>query len=484
MEMNGHKSRVSILTALLCVSGCMVGPDYQKPEVQVPDEWHHAVRDQFKSGEPDLQTWWELFNDPVLNDLIAQAGQGNIDLKIATARIEEARYLRGIAKSGLFPQLDATGTAQIQRFSEETVPVPPGDDRVTGYYSLGLEAAWELDLWGRIRRSVQSGTAAMEASIEDYRDLLVVLYAEVAINYMELRTLQDRIQLAQQNAEIQRRTLQLTKDRKRFGLAPQLDVSQAELNLSRTESTIPTLRSDLAQTVHRLAVLTGQEPGALRELLREAKPIPSPPDQATVGLPADLLRQRPDLRRAERNLAAQTERIGGAKAEFYPTLYLPGTLSLEAFDAGNLNGGSLAYAFGPRVRWTIFSAGRVRNQIKVEEIRTEQALYAYEQTVLLALEEVENAMVALAEEHDRQDSLAKSVRAARQSVELVKDLYLSGLTDFQNVLSMERSLFEEEDQLAISEGLLSGNMVRLYKGLGGGWSLPPEQFSEDSTPDQ
>jgi NodT family efflux transporter outer membrane factor (OMF) lipoprotein len=460
------------LASALLLGGCAVGPDYSPPETSTPAKWSQDLADTFSDDAGQIQAWWQIFEDPILEDLIIQAGSSNLNLKIAAARIEEAQALRNIARSGYAPQVQAEAAAQYTRTSEATNPfLPPSVERESGFYSVGASAAWELDVWGRVKRSVESATASLEASEEDYRDTLVILYGQVATTYVEARTLQQRIRYAQQNAEAQRETLQLTQNLNSAGLVGDLDVSQAQLNLARTESAIPNFQAGLTATINQLAVLLGQTPGALQSLIETEQPIPSPPDVVAVGLPVDLLRQRPDLRRAERLLAAQTALIGVAQADLYPALSLPGTLSFEALDPGNLNGSSLAYAFGPTLRWNLFSGGRIRSQIKVEEIRTEQALLAYEQTVLLALAEVENNMASFAKEQDRLTMVTDARNAARRSVELVKELYRSGLTHFQNVLDMERSLATEEDNLAASRGFLANDVVALYRALGGGWQL-------------
>jgi len=459
----------------LFLPGCAVGPNYRPPEVTSPGVYQQAVTNNFTTNAVRLQQWWTNFNDPRLESLIQRASTNNLDLKIAAARIQEARALRGVAKSGLVPQVDGTGNAQLTRLNEDT----PGLQDPDGWSaSVGAAAAWELDVWGRVRRGIESATAGYQSTVEDFRDTLVILYAEIGLSYVQVRTLQNRIKYAEDNVLTQKETLQLTEDLNEAGLVGNLDVSQATLNLESTRSAIPTLRAQLTQTINRLGVLLGEPPETLHAELGEVESIPVPPDIINAGLPADLLRQRPDIRSAERNLAAQTALIGVAAAELYPQFFLPGTLSLEALDIGNLSGSSVTYAFGPTMRWTLFSGGRVRNTIKVEEARTEQVLNAYEQSILLALEEAEGAMVAFAQEQDRRGSVLAARNAAAQSVELVKDQYRSGLTQFQNVLDMERSLAQRDDDLAVSRGLLAGNAVRIYRALGGGWDPDdPEPWS-------
>jgi outer membrane protein, multidrug efflux system len=463
------------------LAGCTVGPDYVPPRTQVPDLWDQELSRGLVDGQADLRTWWTALDDAVLDRLIAQATEGNLDIRQAVARIREARANLGIASGELLPGVDAIGSAETSRISKEVAAaVPPPQSRTDTLYAIGVDATWELDFWGRIRRNVESAQASIGASIEDYRDTLVLLYAEVARNYIEMRTLQARIQSALDNVQAQRSALQLTVDRNRAGLAPDLDVRQAELNLATTEAFVPTLRSALAQTINRLAVLLGEYPSELQdELAPTAAPIPQPPEEVMVSLPAELLRQRPDIRSAERELAAQTAQIGVATAALYPQFTLSGSFAFESFSADDwIDWPARSFSFGPAFRWSIFDAGRIRSNIEVQTALTEQALVSYEQTVLGAVEEVENAIAAYVQERDRLESLQRSVVAARESVRLVETLYRTGLTDFQNVLDTQRSQFQQEDALAESEGLVTQNLIEIYRALGGGWAPevaePPE----------
>jgi NodT family efflux transporter outer membrane factor (OMF) lipoprotein len=471
------------ILALGLVTGCAtVGPDYVPPESEMPDAWHQEITKGLSEGEAPLQTWWTIFDDPVLNSLIDRAAEGNLDLRIAFARIQEARALRGVAAGERLPDLDGTGAATRSRVSEEVVPALP--NRTDNFFGIGLDASWEIDVWGRIRRSIESADAGLEASVENYHDVLIVLYADVASTYVEVRTLQERLRLARGNVDLQRQTVQLTKDRFEAEIASLLEVRQAELNLASTESVIPTLNIFLHQAIYRLGVLLGQHPGAFFEEVASPASVPQPPENTTVGLPIDLLRRRPDIRRAERDLASQTARIGVATADLYPRFSLSGTFALEATDLDDLfESGSEAWGLGPAFRWNLFDGGRVRGLIQVEEARTEQALHRYENTVLLALEDVENAMVAYTQESERRDALARSVTASQESVDLVVTLYKTGLTDFQNVLDMQRALFQQQDLFAQSEGDVVNNLIRIYKALGGGWTPEPEPrepIEEDS----
>jgi NodT family efflux transporter outer membrane factor (OMF) lipoprotein len=450
------------------LSGCMsVGPDYDPPETAVPDAWHASVQEEFEAGEPNLQTWWRIFGDETLNGLIERASTNNLDLRTAAARIEQAAALRGVSASRYWPEISAEGAASAVRST--SAQTPAGAERSDALYQAGLSMAWEIDLWGRIRRSVESADASLQASVENYRDILVVLYSDIALNYINARTLQERIRLAENNLEAQSETLELTRNRFDSGLVPALDVSQSKLNFFRTQSLIPPLRQQLVETINRLSVLIGEMPYALQQELEKSGPIPGAKENLVVGVPAELLRQRPDIRRAERELAAQHALIGATKAELYPTLTLPGTLAVQAMDSNPFDSGNTLYSFGPQLRWSVFNGRRIRSQINAEEAATRAALHAYEQTLLLAFEEVEDAMAAYANEKDRIESLEVAADSAKQSVDLVTELYKSGLTDFQNVLTTEQALLEQQDQLAASRGLVSSSLVNIYKALGGGW---------------
>ena len=447
---------------LILLQGCVtVGPEYSTPKLEMQDAWHQAITDDFSDGEASLQTWWTVFDDPILDSLIERAGRGSLKLREAYARITETRAIRGIKESERAPNINVSGGATRGRIDTKH------NSTTVDSIQFGGEASWEIDFWGRISRSVESADAGLEASIEDYRDVLVVLFAEVASNYIEVRKLQNQIQSLQNNIDNQRKSVELTQTRVEAGLSSALDVMQAELNLSRTESMLPSLQMQLVQAMNRIGVLLGKPPGALHSELEQTLPIPNPTQKISIGVPANLLRQRPDVRKAERELAAQTALIGVATADLYPRFSISGSFSLKATDVGSR---TKTFGLGPTVQWNVFSGGKIRNQIKVEDARTEQALARYEQQVLDALEDVENALVAYRRERERLEKLEISVKEAGKSVELVKIQYTSGLTDFQNVLDMEKSLYEQQDRYVESEGITIQNLIRLYKALGGGWT--------------
>jgi NodT family efflux transporter outer membrane factor (OMF) lipoprotein len=486
-------SKTGLVLVFIMVAGCSVGPDYVEPGLStVPDTWNAVATEGVLEGDAPLETWWTVFDDPVLTSLIERSRITNLTLREAVWRVEEARALRGVAAGPRLPQAAASAEAGRSQPSDNG-PLgelaPEGGFEAADLYDLGVGASWEIDLWGRVRRQVEAADAAVEASIEDYRDVLVGLFAEVAVNYITVREQQERLRLANANVTGQENTLELTRDRFDAGLVSGLDVAQAESNLANTRSLIPVLETALELSLNRLAVLLGTTPGALDQELGEPQPIPSQPAEITAGLPADLLRQRPDIRSAERRLAAQTARIGVATADLYPQFSLSGFLGLQATDAGDLfSSDSVNWSIGLPIRWRLFSGGAVRSQIAAEEARTEQLLVTYERAVLVGLEEVENALVGYSNEVERRDRLAESVDATERSLDLVLTQYRAGLTDFQNVLDTQRTLLLRQDDLAASEGEVIKSLVALYRALGGGWNpetaqLPPTPSSSFDTED-
>ena len=455
--------------ALLSLAGCAaVGPDYAPPADNAPVAWHTELRDGLAAEALDprlLARWWTTLDDPLLAGLIEQAVNNNLDLQQAGARVREARARRGVSRAGLFPTLDATGSETRSKGSESS-----GSGATRSFYSLGFDAGWEVDIFGGVRRGVEAADADLAASREDLRDVLVTLTSEVALNYLDTRTFQSRLHVAEVNLAIQQQTYDLIEARYQAGLSDELALQQARYNLESTRAQIPALRSSLEEAKNRLAVLTGRPPGAVHELLAERKPIPVIPPTVAVGVPAETLRQRPDIRRAERNLAAQTARIGVATADLYPKLRLTGSIGLESLKSADLfKSASETWNIGPSASWNIFDAGAIRQNIEVQSAIQEQFLLAYEAALLTALEEVENALTAYAEEQLRRQRLLAAVEAARQAAVLAGYEYNAGLVDFNTVLDAQRSLLSFEDQLSQSDGTVTANLVRLYKALGGGW---------------
>lgn len=461
------------LLANLTLCGCAfsVGPDYEPPSPIDVDRWAHAVESEFGDPSSPMYGWWALLQDQTLTELIERAHRDNLDLDAAVARVRESRALLAIAGSARVPDLTGTGGAERGRGSDGISPAAPPQERTDTLRELGLQSTWELDLWGRVRRSVESASASYEASVEDLRDIVVIVYAQIGANYVLLRTLQERLRLAKANVELQKETLALVEARHRAQLAPLLDVRQAELNLAVTESVVPSIEASIATTLHQLSVLVGEPPNTLSVELGIAQPLPSVPATLVASIPADTIRQRPDIRGAERRLAAQSAQIGVATSDLYPNFFLSGDFGYATAAGSLLQRDYRTWGLGTVFSWNLFNAGRVRNSIAVEEARTEQALVNYEQTILFALQDVEDSLVSFARERERLDALGRSVTAADQADELVTEQYRQGLTNFQNVLDTQRSLFEQQDQYADSQGLVLLNLISAYQAFGGGWDV-------------
>jgi len=469
LDMTETTKLAGVALALL-LAGCAVGPDYRAPEVSAPAAWHSAMKGGLKSVSPEaaqLAQWWSGLDDPQLSRLIEEAAANNLDLKQAQARLREARARRGISAADRFPTLNAGASANRSRSSEE---MGFGGGNVSETWSAQFDASWELDVFGGKRRALESATANLEASQEDLRDVQVSLLAEVALNYVEVRAYQARLAIAQSNLATQSETWQIARWRYEAGLTTQLDEDQARLNLEQTRAQLPTLQTGLEQSKNRLAVLLGRKPGELTEL-ETAAAIPQTPAEVAVGIPADTLRQRPDLRRAERQLAAATAQVGVATAALYPNFSLSGTLGLQALSSTNLlQSSARMFSVVANAGWVLFDAGRIRQNIEVQNALQEQALIRYESAVLGALRDVENALVAYAEEQNRRVALANAVQAAQSAAGLAASQYAAGLIDFQAVLDTQRSLLNLQDQLSQSDAAILSNLARLYKTLGGGWT--------------
>lgn len=483
MTVNRIAPLILLCTALMLpiLNGCaVVGPDYKAPTPEVPEEWNQPEDPALLPTREEIKDWWTVFNDPMLNRLIDEVGKRNLDLRIAVSRVNEARARLGVVAGQQVPVVGFQASSTAQE-GPASMGMPT---TATTRHSVGLDASWEIDLFGRIARSVESATADFQATEEDRIDVMITVYAEMARTYLAVRTYQARLAAADGNIKSQKEALKLTKQRFKFGLATDLDVAQAEQVLANSEAMVPPLRIELARAINTISVLLGKPPATLWDQLSVPKDIPIPPEKVTVGLPADLLRQRPDIRAAERRLAAQTARIGVATADLYPSLSLTGSIGLGG--TGNLfNAGSSFFTFGPSLRWNLFDGGRVRQQIKVEDALTEQAVIIYEKTVLNALNEVENALTAYLEQRVQFEARERSVKASRRAKKLSMQLYKDGLVDYQRVLDAQRVLLDTENQMAEAKGNAAGNLVRLYKALGGGWDPdeikpvpPPEPKKE------
>ena len=463
------------------LAGCAVGPDYQVPKTATPAHWTAPLAAGETNQSSDLAQWWQNFGDTNLNALIATAVQSNLTLHVAEAHVREARAERDQAAGYLWPTVDANGSYSRNRFGRHAFPpVPAGVPLDYNLYSAGFDAAWELDVFGGIRRSVEAANAEIGTADAARHNVLLSLLAEVARNYIEARGYQQRLAITRQNIQVQRDVLDLTKSRYQSGLSSDLDVQQATAILTTTESQVPAFETGFQQSVHHLSVLLGQYPGTLLDVMTAEKPIPGTPPDVPVGLPSDLLQRRPDIQSAERELAAATARIGVAKADLYPVFSLTGVAGFESMSAGNwFNYASRYWTAGPTVQWNLFEAGRTLSNIRVQNSREQQALDTYRQTLLVALEDVENALIAYAKEKVRHESLAQSVSANEQAFEISSQLYKSGLADFLQVLDSERALYESQDAEVQSNQAISEDLVQLYKALGGGWDDAPA--SDQST---
>lgn len=480
------------LCATVLAAGCTVGPKYKRPESKTQD---HFGGDGSATQSVDIARWWTSFNDPTLNSLVDRAVVANLDLRLATARIRESRAQRGVVGSDLWPDVNLGGSYNHSRASENAFSFDAGSFNNGGgtgggtgnpgfgnfaapgqeqdLYQVGFDANWELDVFGRVRRSIEAAEADTAAAVEDRRDVFVTLLAEVARNYVELRSFQRRLAIARDNLKSQQETLDLTRAKLKAQIISELDVTRSEAQVASTASQIPSLEAQRNQAAHRLAVLLGQQPRALLDELlapADAAEIPAGPPDVPPGIPSDVLRRRPDVRRSERELAAATARIGVATADLFPRFSLTGSLGLQSQSFNDLGDySSRFYSIGPSVSWPIFDAGRIRSNINVQNAKQEQALVRYEQSVLTALEDVENALVGYAKEQQKREQLKRAAEANRRSVEMARQLYDRGLTAFLDVLEAQRNLFISQDALVQSEANVSTNLVALYKALGGGW---------------
>ncbi len=460
---------VGFLSAVF-LSGCAVGPNYKRPQTSVANSFANAPTNVVSLDEAALATWWKGLNDARLNRLVDRAITNNHDLRIATANLKEARALRRLTTFDLAPTVQANaGYANSLLSKAAALPGTPRAAREMELYDASFDATWELDLFGRVRRSVQAASAQV-GSVEATRfDMLVSVIAEVARNYFELRGQQNQLAVARKNADVQTETLKITQSRLDGGRGTDFDVSRSRSLLNLTLSTIPPLEAAIQKTIYRIAVLTGQEPTALITELSTPEPLPSTMPALPLGDPAALLRRRPDIRAAERSLAAATAQIGVATGDLFPRVTFIGSVGFQADTFAGLgkNGGD-RWNFGPRITWAALDLGRVQARIKAADARTEAALAFYERTVLTALEETEGALVDFGREQSRQQFLQTSAEASQKAADLAHQRYEGGVTDFLSVLDAERTLLEAQDRLASSQTRTATAFVAVYKALGGG----------------
>ena len=458
---------IAAVAALTAAAGCKVGPDYHPPKEEVPGAFAAAPQN---APPADIERWWESFHDPALSRLISRAVQANLDVRLAEARVREARAQLQADRAGLYPTLDAGASYTHARASANVPGVPTGVPRSTDTHIAQFDAAWEVDIFGGTRRAVESAEDTLQAQDEARRNALITLLSEVALNYVTLRGQQQELAVVERNVAAQQDTLNLTKTKLEAGLATDLDVAQAETQMEAVRAQIPTLRTGAEQAIHRLSVLLDLPPAALEPELAAPGPLPVGPPSVPPGLPSGLLRRRPDVRQAERLIAAATANIGVATADYFPKFSLTGADGLES---GTLNllarRDSNFWSAGPSVTWTIFDFGQIRANIRVQNARQEEALIQYRQAVLQSIEDVEDALVAYAQEQARRETLHAAVQSARHATELSLRLNQAGVVDFLNVLTTQQALYQAENQLAQSEQAVSTDLVALYKALGGGW---------------
>jgi NodT family efflux transporter outer membrane factor (OMF) lipoprotein len=457
-------------------SGCKVGPDYHTPTSLLNDRWTLQEHPRLQGEPTDLSQWWKHFNDPVLDYLIKQTAQQNLTLREAGSRIIEARSRRDAVAGNLFPQSQAaSANFSSSRISPNVAnffafPGVFDPDLSPSNWTVGVGATWEMDFWGRYRRAIESADASLDAACAAYDEARVLLLAEVGQTYVELRTLDNRLELARQNLHSQEQTLGIAQKRQSAGLGTSIDIAQAETNVGQTSATLPLLEILRRQASHRLCLLLGRNPTDLQDEIGFNTPIPHPPHNLAVGIPADLLRRRPDVRRAERELAAQSAKIGIAKSDFYPHISLTGNIGVASADFSNLLRSSSGVGLiSPGFSWNLLNYGRIKNNVDAEHAAFHARCHAYQNAVLKAMQEAEDAQVAYAYGFDRADALHRAADGAAMAVTASEELYRAGTIDFGRVYILQAELLVQQDQLASAKGDIASNLINLFKALGGGW---------------
>ncbi|MGY6277717.1 efflux transporter outer membrane subunit [Methylomonas sp. MgM2] len=465
-----------IVLFILSVSGCAVGPDYERPEMNTPATFAEGKRREFSDQAVEIK-WWQTFGDQQLTALVEQSLAHNYDLKAAQANLREARALYLEVGLDLLPTITSHANYTEQKRSIGSLNNRNFVPRQLNLYNVGFDAFWEVDLFGRVRRNIEASSDEVDAQEASLRDVSISLIAEVARNYFQLRGLQLQMQVAQENVQTQSETLELTRVRAEYGRGTQLDVSRAQSQLDGTRASIPTITVAIEQAIHRLSVLSGQMPKALAEQLSPSAPLPKDPGIIAIGHPDALLRRRPDIRIAERQLAAATARIGVATADLFPRVTFVGSISLEAMTLSGLAApGAESYSVGPKISWPALDLGRVLARLKASDAHAEASLAYYEQTVLNALEETENALVSYGEQRKRRELLTRAAEASKEAHRLALLRYQEGVSDFLTVLDSEARLRQDQALLAQSETAAATALTAVYKALGGGWeTVSPEK---------
>lgn len=465
--------------AIFVLSGCTtLGPDFVTPQVAKPDDWQQPADEAISSAPLTYSQWWQIFDDPVLNRLIETAYAGNLPLQVAGLRILEARAELGIARGELYPQLQqASGSVTAVEVSENSPNFNPLLEDSFVDYQVGFDAAWELDFWGRFRRGIEAAGANLTASVADYDNALVSLTAEVARIYVTIRTLEERLAIATDNIKLQQESLRIAEVRYRNGATTELDVQQAITNLSETQATVPAIRLAQRQARNALSILLGMPPSDLAQLLGPPGTIPATPRAVNAGVPAELLRRRPDVRSAEQQAVIQSALVGVAETDLYPSFTLSGSIGYQTSDTGGSDAGDLfdsdsfRFAAGPGFRWNLFNYGRLKNRVRVQDARYQQSIINYQNTVLDAYREVEDAMAGFVESQRESGYREKGAHAARRSTDIARIQYREGAVDFQRVIDSERALVQQQDRWIASRGDIALSLIAMYKALGGGWEV-------------
>jgi NodT family efflux transporter outer membrane factor (OMF) lipoprotein len=479
-----------VVALLLPFAGCKVGPDFTEPKASVAAAWLESGSPSVHTDHQDYRQWWTVFNDPTLDRLIDLAYRQNLTLLAAGTRVLEARAELGVSIGEFYPQTQQIGASVNYNQASRADPTSNPLNALGNYWraSLGTQIAWELDFWGKFRRGVASADAAYLASIATYDNVLVTLLGDVATTYIGIRTLQQQIDITRENVVKQQKALQIARDRFHGGTATGLDVFQAENVLAQTESAIPQLTGQLQQGEDALRVLLGMTPVSLDALLAGPQNIPVPPTDVAVGIPADLIRRRPDIRAAELNAAAQSEQIGIAKAELFPAFTLTGLFGTIAGSVGNnrvnevFSAHGIQFAFGPSFSWPILNYGQITNSVRVQDARLQILLIDYKNTVLQAQQEVENGLAGFLQGRQQVDLLRRSVAAANEALGVAIIQYQLGIRDFTTVLTAEQNLYQAQSNLASASGNVSTSLTSLYRALGGGWQIREgSDFVSDAT---
>jgi NodT family efflux transporter outer membrane factor (OMF) lipoprotein len=449
----------------ILLGGCKVGPNFKTPPPDVPPTWAGVTNNvgvaAITTNPPNLTAWWTNFHDPMLVSLIDQALHTNLSLALAQSRLRQARASRGIVSGPFWPSATANGA-----YSRGAVGTAPSSNS----FSAGLDATWELDIFGGTRRNIESATATIQSARDNIHDTQVTVCAEIALDYIQLRGSQEQIDIADNNLKSEERTAGLTRQRLAAGFVSALDVANAEAQVATTASAIPVLETSARQSIYALSILLARPPADLVEQLSKEGPVPLTPPDVPVGLPSDLLKRRPDIREAEAQWHAANAQIGVAKNDFFPQFSLTGNINYQSDLVRTLfAGSSRLWSVGPSVTWPIFQGGAIAANVRLQKELTDAASITYRQTVLQALDDVENALVAFAREWDHRKALNEAVVQNRRAVDLSMQLYTQGNTDFLSVLDAQRSLYTSETALSQSKESISTDLVALYKALGGGW---------------